>query len=651
MPPGMPAPSVFSRLSAKIVAILVGFLVVALLAIGMTLFLSWQLEGSSAAINDAGSERMRSYRIAFLLQQLTGDNAPGIGAQDVRREVEDFDRILAGLRRGDPARPLFLPDDRAVEARMRSLEKQWREEMQPLIAAMLDDADPDSRRRKMDAYRPYLTQFVASVNDLVLLIEQDSAGKTAWLRSYQLGLVALALAGTIVMIYLFFLLVIRPVIKLREGMERMAAADFSVRLPVESRDEFGELATGFNAMADQLRNLYGTLEDRVAEKTHRLDERTQELALLYEITAALNQAGSIEELTQTFVRKLGGLLGADAAAIWLAQPGGERMHLVGQQGLSERFTAHGACLHVGQCLCGQTARDGQSVSCDLRVPGSGATLGFCRQEGFDAVSAVPIRFKRQTIGVFNLFYRQVHIFHRHEIHLLETLCQHLGVAIENQRLVSREKEMAVSEERNLLAQELHDSIAQSLAFLNIQVQLLQDSLRQQDTAGAMDTLGLIREGVQESYDDVRELLVHFRTRMGHADLGAAIRATLDKFEGQTGIHASFVESGAARPLAPEDELQALHIIQEALSNVRKHAHASRVEVEARRDACACVITVRDDGRGFDMERMRDNTDMHVGLKIMKERARRIGGELAVTSRPGQGTEVVFTLNRLKAEAA
>ena len=123
--------------------------------------------------------------------------------------------------------------------------------------------------------------------------------------------------------------------------------------------------------------------------------------------------------------------------------------------------------------------------------------------------------------------------------LLETIGQHLGVAIENQRLRSREKELAVFEERNLLAQELHDSIAQGLAFLNIQVQLLQDSLRKGNLEEAMQTAGQLREGVQESYDDVREFLVHFRTRVLQSDLDTAIANTLTKFEVQTGIPVSY----------------------------------------------------------------------------------------------------------------
>jgi len=312
--------------------------------------------------------------------------------------------------------------------------------------------------------------------------------------------------------------------------------------------------------------------------------------------------------------------------------------------VSDDYTRGEECLTLGECLCGETAQDGVPISWDLTRPTTRPLLSRCRREGFQAVSAIPIRSKQQVIGIFNLFFRVPRVFDDYEIRLLETIGQHLGVAIENQRLVSREKEMAVSEERNLLAQELHDSIAQSLAFLNIQVQLLQDSLKRGDAKQAMDGLAQIREGVQESYDDVRELLVHFRTRVEHADLESAIRTALEKFEGQTGIKTSFHQEGDGPPLAPEFIIQVLHIIQEALSNVRKHAGASEVDVEMSRNG-ECRITVRDNGKGFDPGAPGANADTHVGLKIMRERAHRIGGLLAVASAPGGGTRITLSLTK------
>ena len=126
--------------------------------------------------------------------------------------------------------------------------------------------------------------------------------------------------------------------------------------------------------------------------------------------------------------------------------------------------------------------------------------------------SLPIRLHERTMGELNLFYNAEVAPSQAERSLLEALVAHLSAAMENLRLDSLAKEAAVSQERNLLARELHDSIAQSLAFLKIQVQLMQDALASQDPQQARDVLAEIDTGVRESYADVRELLVHFRTR-------------------------------------------------------------------------------------------------------------------------------------------
>jgi len=215
-----------------------------------------------------------------------------------------------------------------------------------------------------------------------------------------------------------------------------------------------------------------------------------------------------------------------------------------------------------------------------------------------------------------------------------------SVEAKSKELAALDREMAVFEERNLLAQELHDSIAQSLAFLNIQVQLLRNDLQQEQTDTALQGLEQIREGVQECYDDVRELLVHFRTRVGNADLETAVRSALEKFEGQTGISTVFSHRGSVPDLPPEHVLQAMHIVQESLSNVRKHARASHVDVELVCDG-ECALYINDNGIGFDSAH--DAGDTHVGLSIMRERAHRIGAELVLESEPGQGTRVRLVL--------
>jgi two-component system nitrate/nitrite sensor histidine kinase NarX len=223
------------------------------------------------------------------------------------------------------------------------------------------------------------------------------------------------------------------------------------------------------------------------------------------------------------------------------------------------------------------------------------------------------------------------------------------VVIENLHLVVREKERAVSEERNLLAQELHDSIAQALAFLNLQAQMLQESLGRGHLEAAAAELALMREGIQESYDNVRELLVHFRIRVDHAELDDAIRNALEKFEGQTGLRTSFSKLGDGGAPTPASTIQVLHILQEALSNVRKHAAATAVEVTMT-NGPEFSIAVRDNGRGFDPGRLAEDGGSHVGVGIMRERAHRIGARLDLDAAPGRGTCVTLVLPGDGAEA-
>lgn len=639
----------FQKLSTKLVSTLVTFFLAALIAISSTLYVSRHFEGGAAAINDAGSLRMRSYRLAYLLTyDLYHRLDATVFEQEVSDEITLFEKTLVGLERGDPSRPLFLPKNDEVRGQMETLIREWNSHIKPLLEAVLGSRSPAERESLLRDYRPAVEGFVDTINNLVLGIEQDNARMTGQLRSFQLALVALAVVGTGFLILLMFLLIIRPITKLQEGIRSMAEGNFGVRVPVESRDEFGDLALGFNHMADHLENLYATLEQRVEVKTHSLEEKNQELALLYEVTAFLNEQASVEEMCRSFLRRLVRQFDAQGGAVRLVDALSQSIHLVATEGLSDNFFKEETCIRIGECVCGRAAKDEQPVIFDLSRPSGSPLLYNCTREGYRTVSVFTIRVKKRLIGIFNLYYSGKKAFSHQEMRLLETVGQHLGAAIENQQLVSREKEMAIFGERNLLAQELHDSIAQELAFLNIQAQLLEGSLKRGNIPEALESAANIREGVQEGYDDVRELLVHFRTRVHQSDLEGAIRSTLEKFEGQTGIKTVFNVSGSGAPLDPGHETQVLHIVQEALSNVRKHAGAKQVVVDLTR-AGSYAITVRDNGRGFDPGL--NLGDSHVGLSIMRERAHRIGGRLDILSTPGSGTTVRFTLDRLQKETA
>ncbi len=628
------------KLQEKITGLLLFYFLIALVGISSTLYVSWRLEGGAAAINDAGSERMRSFHIAFLLAQQVQRPSAEL-RRDIEAKAAQFEKVLSDLERGDPKRPLSLPKDDSVRAQMDKLRTTWQGDIKPRIRKILDTAQQSKQEAMMLEYRVAVENFVSSVNDLVVMIEHSNAHATMLLRSFQIGLVSLAFIGTILLMSLFSLMVVRPVNRLREGIQRMGQADFDVRLEVTKKDEFGELAKGFNQMADQLKDLYATLEQRVEEKSLSIEMKNRELTALYDVAAFLNSSTATEPLCGIVLDKLSALIDASGGVVRLVDIKGEGMHIVASRGTSKSFLAEETCLAVGNCLCGEVARDGIAVSTNFSTPLAKTLMHACKRDGFQGVVAVPIRSKQRVMGMINLFFDTPRILPQPEIRLLESVGQHLGVAIENQRLVAREKEMAVSEERNLLAQELHDSIAQSLAFLNIQIQLLRSDLQQGKISVALQSLEQIREGVQESYDDVRELLVHFRTRVGNADLETAVRSALEKFEGQTSIRANFIYRGTMPEFPPEHVLQAMHIVHESLSNVRKHSKASRVDVELVSDGECVGLRIRDDGTGFDATR--DAGDTHVGLSIMRERAHRIGAELTLESWAGQGTLIHLIL--------
>ena len=265
----------------------------------------------------------------------------------------------------------------------------------------------------------------------------------------------------------------------------------------------------------------------------------------------------------------------------------------------------------------------------------------CLNAGFKTVISIPICLHEHLMGEVDLFFHAKVALSDAERSLLEALTSHLAGAMENLRLNAQQKEAAVSQERHLLSRELHDSIAQSLAFLKIQVQLMRDALCSGDQEQVGQALEEIDMGVRESYSDVRELLIHFRTRTDSEDIEPALATTLRKFELQSGIKTRLDISGQAMPLPPDLQIQVLHIIQEALSNVRKHAHATRVWLDVAQQP-DWRFEVRDDGIGFDAsEGAHDET--HVGLRIMGERAERIGASMDITSLPGRGTSVVLML--------
>ncbi|MDP1954676.1 MAG: type IV pili methyl-accepting chemotaxis transducer N-terminal domain-containing protein [Polaromonas sp.] len=612
-----------ASLAKKLVRIGASLLVVALISIGLTLWVTWQLEGGAAAVNETGRMRMQTWRLVSAVQA-------GMERTERQALVTRFDESLALLREGDPARPLFMPWDERVHQRFSEVESLWREQ-RPLWLA--DPAPASSVLLKAGG------EFVDASDRLVLTIEQHLSRLTAILNLFQLLMLALAVAGAVVMLYTGYSYVINPLGQLRQGLRRLESGDFSTRVEVDTADEFGQVAAGFNHMATTLQSLYGGLEGKVEAKTRHIEAQRARLEALYKVSAFLAQAGSIDDLARGFAQRVRSVMKADAAAVRWSDDASQRYLMLASDCFPQDLVEEERSLLAGACACGNLRPDARTRVIPI-LSHDDAPVRHCAKVGYESVVSVPIRLQQRLLGEFNLFFRQPVLLGADEIELLDALASHLASSLEGLRADALDREAAVAQERTLLARNLHDSIAQSLAFLKIQVQLLRSAVHKGQAAQTESALDELDAGLRESIGDVRELLVHFRTRTNTDDIAQALQETLQKFQNQTGLPAQLQVHGQGLPLPPDVQVQVLHIIQEALSNVRKHAGATEVEVEVAKGA-RWRFAVRDNGAGFDTHK--HPGESHVGLNIMRERAARIGAAVDLSSRAGQGTTVTLTL--------
>jgi len=211
---------------------------------------------------------------------------------------------------------------------------------------------------------------------------------------------------------------------------------------------------------------------------------------------------------------------------------------------------------------------------------------------------------------------------------------------ENVRLHEQVLDRAVLEERERIARELHDGLAQVLGYINTQtlaVKKLLQSRRIEEAIGELGAMGTVSRDV---YADVREAIVGLRAVP--KGLVPAIREYLTRLPHPTGCTIELRALGDVDgvELAPATEIQLVRIVQEALSNVRKHAAASHVDVIVEAHDGKIVVEVVDDGSGFDPQQLDRTGWPRLGIQTMRERALAIGGSCDVVSALGSGTRVL-----------
>jgi two-component system sensor histidine kinase UhpB len=197
------------------------------------------------------------------------------------------------------------------------------------------------------------------------------------------------------------------------------------------------------------------------------------------------------------------------------------------------------------------------------------------------------------------------------------------------RLVLRAQE----EERRRLARDLHDEVNQALTAILLRLEALSQAAPPELSQELSELKRLVNQAMSELLQLARQLRP---TALDDHGLLPAMASQVRRFESQTGIKAELNASGSDAKLQPDEEIAVFRIAQEALANVARHADAREVSVGLRTDDAGVELTVRDDGRGFEPSQPEGNG---LGLGGMAERARLVGGELTIESRPGEGTEL------------
>jgi signal transduction histidine kinase len=268
-----------------------------------------------------------------------------------------------------------------------------------------------------------------------------------------------------------------------------------------------------------------------------------------------------------------------------------------------------------------------------------------------AVAIVPLKLENTMIGALWIAHAEEQQFTETDLIWLESMADQVAIAIQHGLMTSQLQSLSIIEERGRIAREMHDGLAQVLGYLNLQVQTLGSLLNQGKIEKLQSELFQMRQAIQTAHADVRENILSLRTTLAQEKgLEAAVDEYLTEFGIQTGIKTSFLyQIKGDLNLSSVAEVQLVCILQEALTNVRKHAQAGQLDVLITKDGGQAMdrihMKILDDGMGFTMAGSKRN----FGLQTMHERAQSVNGRLVIKSGDGNGTCVECWLPCLQPE--
>jgi two-component system nitrate/nitrite sensor histidine kinase NarX len=362
-----------------------------------------------------------------------------------------------------------------------------------------------------------------------------------------------------------------------------------------------------------------------------LHRREREREALYAVALQLTGRGDLRDVLDTITQHARDLLGAERAVACLSDPRelGIRA-MAGRERLA--MADDGTVCRVAHEKA--AANHPQNPHCPLVLREDGASW-----------MARPLRGPDGILGELCVV-RTGRPFTASEKSLLGALADMAAIAVRTARLHEAEEQWTIHAERDRIARELHDSLAQVLGVIHLQLRALETRAKDEASHTMADELSDLADTADEAYRDVREAILGLRETVREDDgLEGSLREYLRKYSRQTGITTNLAcEGDTRRFLSPRSEVQLLRVVQEALTNTRKHAEASRVAVRINCLDGGTTLTIEDDGLGFDPSTISSSMEGGFGLASMRERVEQIGGRLDVHTAPNAGTTIIVRLD-------
>lgn len=374
------------------------------------------------------------------------------------------------------------------------------------------------------------------------------------------------------------------------------------------------------------------------------DTRTRELRILAAIAEALNSAPDVERALDRTLAMVADLLGLRTGWVWLVDPGSGRFYNAAARNLPP-YLQEPVRMTGRSCWCIESFRDGELTPKNIDVMECSRLRPAVKRKATDLThglayhASIPLYFQNKPLGIMNITGPSWRQLTADELRLLSTIAYQVGIAIERARLAEDSARLARAEERARIARDIHDTLAQALTAITLQ---LEGAVRALETSPERAKQRVVRalEVSRESLEEARASVLNLRAApTAGRPLPEALAALGRALTADTGVRVR-VQTVGTRGLPPTIESELFRVAQEALTNVRRHAHATEVIVTLRTTKRSASLSIRDDGRGFSRGAV---PDRRLGLIGMRERAQGLGGRLRVKSAPGDGTAVTVSV--------